>query len=215
MRRAFTIVELLAVVGILLILAGLLFPVIGSAKRSAQARVCAANLAQASHAINLYAIDADGIFPAAKDCPDLLIPGSQSPRVAGFPMLVDAVFPYSKSRAIFRCPQDTGAAVYERLFPSALALAPSAFAACGMSYEYRTELGLEAISDTRLEHPAEVNVLVDLAGYWHGSTRALTARDNFDGYSENVPGYRYNVAYADGHVRIVAHDELEGAWRRG
>ena len=215
MRKGFSLVETMVVIAILLILAGLLFPVFSSAKASAKARACASNLAQATKGIALYAIDADGLFPAAKDGFDLRRPASQPARVQGFPLLVDAVYPYTKSRAIFRCPQDTGLHVVESAFPEGLELYPSAFAATGMSYEYRTDLGASLVSDTRLEKPAEVNVLADMAGHWHGSTRALTARDNFDGYSENVPGYRYNVVYADGHVKLMNHSEMEGAWRRG
>ena len=208
-------VELMVVMGILLILAGLLFPVFSSARASAKARVCASNLAQATKGIGLYAIDADGFFPAAKDGFDLRRPETQPARVRAFPLLVDALFPYTRSREIFRCPQDAGLHVVESDFPAGLELYPSAFDATGMSFEYRTQLGLDGVSDTRLERPAEVNVLADMAGHWHGSTRALTAKDNFDGYSENVPGYRYNVAYADGHVKLMNHSEMEGAWRRG
>lgn len=207
--------EILVVVAILLILSGLLFPVFVAARASAKARVCASRLAQASHAVTLYAIDADGIFPAAKDGFDRLLPASQPARVQSFPMLVDAVYPYAKSREIFHCPQDVGLHVVESGFPQALELSPSAFGVSGMSYEYRTQLGLDAVSDTRLEHPAEVNLLADMAGHWHGSTRALTATDTFDGYSENVPGYRYDVVFADGHVRLLNHAGMEGAWRRG
>ncbi len=183
--------------------------------RSSKAKVCAAHLSQCFHGISLYAADADGVYPAAKDCLDWKLPKTQPKRVQGMPMLVNAVYPYTASTQIFQCPMDTGMHVDESIFPEQLELYPSAYAVCQMSFEYRTELGAATVADTRIENPAGVNLLADLAGHWHGSSAALKATDNFDNYSEQVPDYRYNVLYSDGHVRLVTHDELEGAWRRG
>ena len=215
MRRAFSFVELLVVIGICMILLGLLFPVLASAKRSAKASVCAGRLAQCFHGISLYATDADGVYPAAKDCLDVALPQWQPARVQGFPMLPDAVYPYSRSKTIFECPRDGGLHVSEPQFPERVELAPSAFAACGMSYEYHTALGMASVSDTRIENPAGVNVLTDMAGHWHGSTPALTATDNFDGYAEKVPGYRYNILFVDGHVKLIDRKGVQEAWDRG
>ncbi len=212
MRKAFSLVELLVVIGILMILAGLLFPVFASARQRSQGRVCAGRLAQCSHGINLYATDADGVYPAAKDCLDVALPKWQPPRVQSFPMLPDAVFPYTRSKAVFACPLDRGMHVSEPQFPEKAEFSPSAFAACGMSYEYHTSLGMAAVSDTRVEHPAGVNVLADMAGHWHGSTAALTAEDNFDGYNAKVPGYRYNMLFVDGHVKLVDRKGVGEAW---
>ena len=71
---------------------------------------------------------------------------------------------------------------------------------------------LAAVSDTRIEHPAGVNVLADMAGHWHGSTPALAATDDHDGYSEKVPGYRYNMLFVDGHVKLVDRKGVGEAW---
>lgn len=64
MRRAvgFSLTELLIVVAIVALLAGLLFPVFARAKASSKQSACASNLKQASMALNLY-IEDNGDYP--------------------------------------------------------------------------------------------------------------------------------------------------------
>lgn len=65
---AFTLIELLIVIAIIAILAGILFPVLTAAKQQANKAKCAANLRQLALANRMYAEDNGGRFvPAAVD----------------------------------------------------------------------------------------------------------------------------------------------------
>jgi prepilin-type processing-associated H-X9-DG protein/prepilin-type N-terminal cleavage/methylation domain-containing protein len=62
--RAFTLVELLVVVGVVAVLIALLMPALASAKRQAQRVACMSNLRQIGTAFIAYAQDSKGWFPA-------------------------------------------------------------------------------------------------------------------------------------------------------
>lgn len=88
MRRAFTIIELLVVMAILLILAGILFPVLSRVRGRAQGVQCISNLHQLGMALQMYEDDNDGRFPIGaynsgsappvpqwdRSCQDLILP---------------------------------------------------------------------------------------------------------------------------------------------
>jgi len=62
-KKAFTLVELLAVISIIAILLGILLPALGASRSMAQRTVCASNIRQCSVACQLYAHDYDGFLP--------------------------------------------------------------------------------------------------------------------------------------------------------
>jgi prepilin-type N-terminal cleavage/methylation domain-containing protein len=101
-RRAFTIVELLVVLAVSVILAGVLFPVFRQARAAGQRTVCASNFHQVHLATMLYVSDYDDRFMPVNHQPAEL-PNSRTDRT-----WVQLVLPYVRSFSVFRCPSDDG-----------------------------------------------------------------------------------------------------------
>jgi prepilin-type processing-associated H-X9-DG protein/prepilin-type N-terminal cleavage/methylation domain-containing protein len=73
-RGAFTLVELLVVIGVIALLIAILLPALSSARESAKAVSCLSNLRQLATAAHAYAVEHQGSFPIAQyaaDHPDV------------------------------------------------------------------------------------------------------------------------------------------------
>ncbi len=64
-QRGFTLIELLIVIGIIAILAAIIFPVFARARNKAYQTTCASNLRQQGQAITMWATDHEEIFPSS------------------------------------------------------------------------------------------------------------------------------------------------------
>ncbi|MGA2498862.1 MAG: prepilin-type N-terminal cleavage/methylation domain-containing protein [Tepidisphaeraceae bacterium] len=69
-RKAFTLVELLVVIGIIVLLISILLPVLTRAKEAAARTVCASNMRQLGMVFLQYHADAKGYLPCAGHDPD-------------------------------------------------------------------------------------------------------------------------------------------------
>lgn len=110
-RRAFTLVELLVVIGTIAVLIGILLPVLGRARETANRTACAANMRAAGQAILLYINANKGAlpFPGGVTATPSDAIWWQNVRIADIGK--EGVGPYMKlsptDLRLFRCPTDS------------------------------------------------------------------------------------------------------------
>lgn len=200
----FTLLEILIVVGILALLAGLIFPVFSRARDSVRTANCASNLKQIGLAFKLYVGDNRGFHPSPSahlsDC--------------GW---AEQIYPYAKSTAIFSCPADEFGEFRVGCPPTDLVESP--FINWDGSYDFNVLPGLtgrKTFNEARIRNPSATILFCDGRG----------VRDSFSSeedstFSNGVPisprdfsnlgnrhNYGSNVAYADGHVKWKSHEDL-------
>jgi prepilin-type N-terminal cleavage/methylation domain-containing protein/prepilin-type processing-associated H-X9-DG protein len=197
-RRGITLAELLAVVAILAVLAGLLVPAVNMVRRAATRAVCASHQRQLGLAFVGYAQEWDGFLPAdgvlgARDA-------ARSP--AWFDRLPD-LLDGDKDQGVFQCPGFRYLASGRFGAASPKSLKMNAYLdADGRPSHYR-------LGSARDE--AEMMLLVDAVagetgmGQWgHCAYSGPTAE-------RHRP--RLNVLYLDGHGQGTAAVGADGSWR--
>jgi len=231
-RAAFTLIELLVVIAIIAVLAAILFPVFVRAKSQAKATQCVSNMKQMGLAISTYMSDNDDMFPSAVDPTDKYTPEIWSnfpdfqARIPFMPLMHEVLAPYIKasdnfsstaaaggqvkSQSIFQCPADNGSIALDSHPNVLFRTSPSMYRTYGSSYLFRTEIAFKFLTQTGMSLPADVNVLFDGAGHWHGSAAKLEQND--PNFFQKVPQYRYNVLFGDLHVKSRNYDQLQAAW---
>src|SRR5215472_11363778 len=106
--KAFSLLELLVVMGIIVVLGALLLPVLSRAKTKARNIACVNQLKQLGVAARLYAEDSGSRLPAAE-----LLPSNPTDPQHPLPRISDILGPYvskvaatNASAPVFKCPAD-------------------------------------------------------------------------------------------------------------
>lgn len=211
---AFTLVELLVVIAIIALLAALLFPAFASARAKARETTCVSNLRQTGLATLSYAADYDDAFVLAGDPIDLhtdtWVGGPHEQKADLLEPLPDVLFSYTKNKAIWACPSDSGFEIGGRSETVPLDTRPSSFDKYGNSYYYHTSLVMQdrlvsAPGAYRLTPPfpevgpAEIIVYYDGTGAWHGGRVLAQGRSA--------------ALFADGHAKLLTRDAFARAFQ--
>jgi prepilin-type processing-associated H-X9-DG protein/prepilin-type N-terminal cleavage/methylation domain-containing protein len=193
MKKAFTVIEALVVIAIVLILAAILFPIFARSGHGGHKTSCQSNLKQTGLGLLMYTQDYDEKYPRAawsfessrktKEYPD---------GVYGW---ADVIQPYIKSTQIYQCPEDTNEQPKN----------PDPQKIGYTDYWYNSRLA--DINFTKIKKPISVimagdgNDGSDLTGatYSYGSLPGAWIK------SKTSPAYRHldgaNYLFADGHVK--------------
>jgi prepilin-type processing-associated H-X9-DG protein/prepilin-type N-terminal cleavage/methylation domain-containing protein len=119
-RESFTLVELLAVIAIIAILVGLLFPMLSSARQRAYAAQCASNLRQWGVAMTQYLTAHNGLFPEEGAVGEAYVLDKTNAWFNALAAAVGEVSPYDRAvefsskqpragdRSLYTCPADGG-----------------------------------------------------------------------------------------------------------
>ena len=97
LNRGFTLIELLVVIAIIGVLASLLLPALGRAKRNARSVACLSNLHQIGLALDLYVQENSDRLPCCAQLPSVN---------TNLPSVTAVLGPYLRAKAVFLCPED-------------------------------------------------------------------------------------------------------------
>jgi prepilin-type N-terminal cleavage/methylation domain-containing protein/prepilin-type processing-associated H-X9-DG protein len=205
----FTLVELLVVVSIMAVLAGLLFPVLVQVREHARQSTCLSNLQQVAKAHLLYLQDWD------EQLPYWYLPGAPRPRPFGPHVYwTEYLQPYLRTQAVFRDPSARWIGPEEvRLADYALVTwGPGGFGTPEAPY-YRWPG--PPLTLGQVARPAETLSLLD---GW--STTAGSTVDGWGstGWTMEAPlrhGGGTNVSFVDGHAGWLAAGQMARADTNG
>lgn len=190
--NGFTLIEILVVVAIIALLAGLLFPAFSKAREAGRRTSCLSNLSQIAKGFHMYLQDNDARFPPVP--PDNPAdPGSGPTGSEGWALSIANIL---KSDALFQCPSEEDKVSFT---------------------DYWMNGDLRGISDSKVRTPGNVILAgdgdrsaVDYAlgpdAAAHGPLFGDPWSDTDSFTSRHLGGANY--AFADGHIKWLLPDKV-------
>jgi prepilin-type processing-associated H-X9-DG protein/prepilin-type N-terminal cleavage/methylation domain-containing protein len=225
-RRAFTLIELLAVIGVVALLVGLLLPALSRARESANRTACLSNLRQLGAAMQMYLGASRGAYPrpaqSRVDTPEDWVHFQPWRDVAQ-----GGLVPYLGGRVLV-CPSDDPAAHLP--VPQFSMVAPVQYP---FSYTVNAHIcrmvGQPTLRVGQVRRPGDVILFYDEAA-WTVDDGCMAWQEDRGGISDGTPRNvladrhdrraegdrrlelgRGNVAFADGHAEFIGRRD---SWQR-
>ncbi|MDD5599183.1 MAG: DUF1559 domain-containing protein [Victivallaceae bacterium] len=194
----FTLIELMVVIGIIGILAGILLPALNRSRNLARLTECKNNLKQIGFAFTSYMVDFKDTFPVAAMKPTV---APEKPRIS------DVLESYAGNLKVFCCPMDIAA---ENAY-SGNTEDKTFFEAEGCSYEYASMLGGHKLGSNDGPHnmsSAKRIVMFDFECFHRTSDIFNISQDESgsDSLAVSSKGGAKNYLFADWHVEDKISD---------
>jgi len=221
----FTLIELLVVIAIISILAAVLFPVFQGVRENARRTACVSNGRQIGLAVTQYIQDSDEVLPVFQAYNTAASGGA--PGTAGHKGVEDELMPFTKSRDLFRCPDDaggpaTGGLPYQAEYGSSYRFTKACYTVVpgpAGSYEDDAPVSVDAVrtvtyaqfqapSDTRLmrdEMMPWFSAGQDPGGALYGYVPPASGTTGY--YQQWHPGGA-TVIFMDGHAKFLVSAAL-------
>jgi prepilin-type N-terminal cleavage/methylation domain-containing protein/prepilin-type processing-associated H-X9-DG protein len=221
--HAFTLTEVLVAIGIIAILAGLLFPTFASAREAANRTKCMSNMRQLGIAFTMYLNDNRGRFPRPAQAGDrtVQVPEDWMHFQSGRDLNNGAIVKYVArpfNPALFRCPTDDVETHRTTVFNGSIVQYKFSYtvneAICRILWNGPT------LRISQIRNPSEKILIVDESattiddGCWAwqhamgGGMNVMSNRHDHKTEKSADPKFgRGNVAFVDGHVSYIQRND--------
>lgn len=208
-RRGFTLIEILATVGVVGVLAALIFPQVGKLKSQAKSNTCVSNVRQIGLACLQYAAENDGRLPASNG-------GGTGEKRWNTHLIEAGYLPEDLTKGTWRCPEVTPAQLAADEGGSASYATVGNWIFCSSS-ETNALGGQGSLRVTQIPRPSSTWLVGD-GGKSLGDGTYLPWGDiklpKNGKWTKQMPAFRHvarkkvNIFFADGHVAAATEAEI-------
>lgn len=217
-KSGFTLTELLIVIGIIALLAAIMFPVFGRVRENGRRSACSSNLKQLGLAFSQYVNDNAGRYPFAGNYQNwaqgaMWVTGGENGVPKDYPMagpgLAENTAPFnyagdSDNRSAY--PEQ--GAIYSYVREASVYMCPSGEDADKKKLSYSMNCAIGAMGQARIKEPSDIVLLVDEGKslndgfFWaanDGAATDLLTKQHLGGG---------NLLFTDGHVKFYPFESF-------